>query len=151
MFEKPPGPRAEPTAQGAAPVPARRFTDEAAAGTVIGAGTRIKGEIKGGDALDLAGRLEGVAEVAGLCRVRPGAEVVGGRVKADRLLIEGDVSVREVVADKVEIGAAARVRGELRARLIAVAEGAYFDGPVHMDGREGPAGPSSFKEKRRPR
>lgn len=120
---------------------------EAIPGTVIGPGTRIKGTLSGGDPVDLAGALEGPSNVTGLYRVRPGARVAGDIV-ASSLIIEGDVSARTLAAQKIEIGALARVRGNLRAGVVAIAEGAFFDGQVHMQGGQGPV---PFKEKRKGR
>ena len=53
--------------------------------------------------------------------------------------------------DKIEIGAAAHVRGHLHARVVAIAEGAVFDGSVHMSGTGGPGGAMAFTEKRKDR
>jgi len=120
---------------------------EAVPGTVIGPGTWIKGTLSGGDPVDLAGALEGPSNVTGLYRVREGARVAGDIV-ATSLVVEGDVSGRTLAAQKIEIGASARVRANLRASVVAIAEGAFFDGQVHMQGGQGPV---PFKEKRKGR
>lgn len=111
---------------------------------------RIKGTLTGDDPVDFAGTLEGDSQVTGLYRVRPSGRIVGD-VTAKSLVVEGEVSGRTLVAEKIEIGAAARVRANVRARVVAIAEGAFFDGQVHMDGREGPADTTTFTEKRKPR
>ena len=141
--EPPPAPPPE--------TPARRFTD-APEGTltVIGPGTRIKGDLSGGDGVDLAGTLEGRSNVTGPYRVREGARVIGD-VSASALVLEGEVSGHSLSGDKVEIGAAAQVRGHIHARVVAIAEGAFFDGSVHMSGGEGPGGAVAFSEKRKSR
>ncbi len=120
---------------------------EAHPGTVIGSGIRIKGTLSGDDPIDLAGALEGSSEVTGLYRVREGARVAGDIV-AGNLVIEGQVSGRTLVAQKIEIGALARVHAHLRAGVVAIAEGAFFEGQVHMQGGQGPV---PFKEKRKGR
>lgn len=148
MFRKPtPPPPPPPTPP--AEVPARRITDASLSlSTVIGPGTRIRGSVTGGDSLDLAGALEGDAQITGLCRVREGGRMVGD-MKATVLVLEGEVSATVLVADKVEIGAGARVKGDVRAQWVAIAEGALFDGNVHMEGRSGE--PVAFREKRKGR
>lgn len=144
MLEKP------PPSNPASPA-GRRFTDALEGqGTVIGPGTRIKGSLSGADAVDLSGVLEGPSTVSGLYQVRAGARVVGD-ITATSLVVEGDVAGRTLSAEKIEIGTGARVRANLRARVVAIAEGAFFDGQVHMEGRDGPAGPVHFKERRKPR
>ena len=111
---------------------------------------RIKGTLTGDDPVDFAGTLEGDSQVTGHYLVRASGRIVGD-VTAASLVVEGEVSGRTLVAEKVEIGAAARVRANVRARVVAIAEGAFFDGEVHMDNREGPADRLTFTEKRKPR
>jgi cytoskeletal protein CcmA (bactofilin family) len=143
--------RAPATPAGPEATPSRRITDAAAGpATVIGPRTRIKGEITGGDPVDLAGSLEGDSRITGLYRVRDGARVMGD-VTATNIVVDGEVSGRVLIAEKVEVGAGARVRANVRARVVAIAEGAFFDGQVHMEGRSGPAAPTNFREKRRGR
>ncbi len=111
---------------------------------------QIKGTLTGDDPVDFAGTLEGDSQVTGLYLVRASGRIVGD-VTAGSLVVEGEVAGRTLTAEKVEIGAAGRVRANLRARLVAIAEGAFFDGQVHMDNREGPADRVTFTEKRKPR
>lgn len=144
----PPRPAIDPAT---AVAPARRLTDATeAAGTRIGSGFRIRGELTGGDAVDLAGTLEGNCSISAPCRVREGGRLVGD-VSASSIVIEGEVSGRALVAERIEIGAAARVRARVRAKLVAIAEGAVFDGQVHMKGRRGAGGAMAFQEKRKGR
>jgi len=127
------------------PPQARRFTDALDPNaTVIGPSTRFQGELSSDGPVDVAGALDGDAHVNGHCRVRPGAKVAG-RLEATTLVIEGEVSGPAIVADKVEIGASARVRSNIEARLVAIADGAFFEGTVRMPE---PGSPVTFKEKR---
>jgi cytoskeletal protein CcmA (bactofilin family) len=136
---------------GAEPAPARRITDtETGPRTVIGPGTRIKGQISGGDSVEIEGTLEGESRITGLYRVGRKARVTGD-VTATSIIVDGEVAGHILVAEKVEIGAAARVRANVKAQVVAIAEGAFFDGQVHMEGRSGPAAPTAFREKRRNR
>jgi len=131
--------------------PGRRITDAPGASTtVIAAGIRIRGELTGEDPVHLSGTLEGPSNVTALYCVREGARVVG-EITAPSIVIEGDVSGQTLVAERVEIGASARVHANLRARTVAIAEGAFFDGQVSMEGRDGPLVTFSFKEKRKAR
>jgi cytoskeletal protein CcmA (bactofilin family) len=131
--------------------PARRFTDAAEAPTtVIGASIQIKGELTGSGVLEIAGTLEGDCRVDGLCRVRQGAHIQGD-VTATHIVVEGELRGQTLVAERVEIGATANVRADIRAPLVAIAEGAFFEGKVDMESGEGTSGPTAFKEKRKGR
>lgn len=147
MFGKRPPPEPPPSAL--PPPAARRFTDALAArGTVIGPGTRVKGELSGDDSVDLAGTLEGPSRIGGLFHVREGGRVTGD-ISATNVVIEGEVDARLVTGRKVEIGAASKVRAQVRAVIVAIAEGAYFDGQIRMDGRVAGTARLSFQEKRK--
>jgi len=129
--------------------PARRFTDSIDPNaTLIGLGTRIKGDLTSDGPVDVAGTLDGDALVTGHCRVREGARVAG-RLEAKSLVVEGEVTGPALVADKVEIGATARVRSSIQARVVAIADGAFFEGEVRMEDGGGPGAPVTFKEKRK--
>jgi cytoskeletal protein CcmA (bactofilin family) len=129
--------------------PTRRFTDAIDANTtIVGPGTLVKGELAAEGAVEIAGAIEGEVRVGGHCRVRQGARV-DGRIEAKTLLIEGTVDGPALVADKIEIGASARVHSNIQARVVAVADGAVFEGQVQMDGSGGPGTPQTFTEKRR--
>jgi cytoskeletal protein CcmA (bactofilin family) len=127
----------------------RRFRESIApAATVIGPGTRIVGALSGDDGVELSGSLEGDSDVSGHYTVREGASVVGN-LKAAGLVVDGEVFAETLSAERIEIGASARVRGDIRGKFVAIAEGAFFDGQVHMEGREAPAEPTFFKERRK--
>lgn len=127
--------------------PSRRFTDATdQPATVVGRQTRITGNLTVEGPLEVAGSLEGDCRASGLCRVRESGRLIGS-LQAASIVAEGEVT-GQLAAEKVEIGAAARVRANIRARVVAIAEGAFFEGDVHMEGRGEPAAPVTFKEKR---
>jgi cytoskeletal protein CcmA (bactofilin family) len=143
--KQPPPPLAPPVA----PPPARRFTDsQDRPGTVIGAGIQIKGEITGGDSVDIAGSLEGSSRVEGFFLVREGGRVVGPISAAD-VIVEGQVEGTLIEGRKVEIGAASRVKAQIKASVVAIAEGAYFEGQIDMSGEEGETARLAFRERRK--
>jgi cytoskeletal protein CcmA (bactofilin family) len=139
----------QPPAPAPAPAPTRRFTDSVDANaTVIGPGTRVTGDLTSDGPVDVAGTLEGDVRVNGHCRVREGARVVG-RLEAKTLVVEGEVSGPALVADKVEIGATARIESNIQARVVAMADGAFLEGEVRMDAAGGAGPPHTFTEKRK--
>ncbi len=143
MLGKPPTPDPAPEA------PSRRFTDAVdPRATVIGPGTRVKGELVADGPVELIGTLDGDARVTSHLRVREGARVTG-RLEAKSLVVEGEVDGPSVVAERVEIGATARITSNIRARVVAIADGAFFEGEVRMDDTGAPGTPITFTEKRR--
>lgn len=142
MFRKqePPPPPARPE-----PTPARRFTDQLDDPTIILSGLRVRGDIEGQDSVDIGGTLVGDVRIEGLCRVREGGSVKGS-IRARQVLIEGVVEGRDVKArDRLELRSHARVRADLDARSVALADGCEFHGQVRMTGG---AGATTFTEKR---
>jgi cytoskeletal protein CcmA (bactofilin family) len=141
MLGKTPPPPAAPETS-----PARRFTDAVDPhATVIGPGTVVKGELVAEGPVEVAGTLEGEVRVSSHCRVRPGARVAG-RIEAKTLVVEGAIEGPAIVADRLEIGSTARIRSSIQARVMAIADGAIFEGEVRMDEA---GSPQSFTEKRR--
>ncbi len=131
--------------------PSRRFTDSAQGNlTVLRPGLRIKGELSGAESLELAGSFAGPVSVTGLCHLRETARVVGA-VTAGDAVIEGELQGPLTVRGKVELRSTARVRSTIRAESVALAEGCYFEGHIHMEAGSESHGPTSFQEKRRPR
>jgi cytoskeletal protein CcmA (bactofilin family) len=126
--------------------PTRRFTDSVEpTATVIGAGTTVRGDIVAGDPLEIRGTVEGDCRVDAPCIVREGARVVGN-VEAASLLVAGEVEAGTLSAEKVEIRASARVRGAIKARTVAIADGAHYEGSVQM--HDPASGPVLFQERR---
>lgn len=138
-----------PTPEPPTDAPARRFTDAVDRRvTVIGPGTEVRGELIAQGPVELAGVIDGDTRVGAHLHVRPGGRV-SGRLEAKSLVVEGEVDGPSVVAERVEIGASARVTSNIRARLVAIADGAFFEGEVRMDGTGAPGNPITFTEKRR--
>jgi cytoskeletal protein CcmA (bactofilin family) len=132
----------------AATAPSRRLGDsEGAPATVVGPGMNFKGRLSGEGSVDIAGTLDGNCRVSGLCRVREGARVTGD-IDASSIIVQGDVKGRLVATRKVEIGATGTVHGDIRAQVVAIAEGALFEGGVDMEGDGGSAALTTFTEKR---
>ncbi|HUL77398.1 MAG TPA: polymer-forming cytoskeletal protein [Vicinamibacteria bacterium] len=115
---------------------------------MIGPGTTFRGDVTGGDPVEIRGTLEGDCRIGGLCVVTERARVLGN-VEAAGLVVAGEVEAGTLAAERVEIRASARVRGTITARVVAIADGAFYEGEVQMLGPEAPAGPVYFKDRRR--
>ncbi len=97
----------------------------------------VEGEISGQDGLVIDG------EVRGRIRLQGGKLTVGpdGRVTADieapEIVVRGEVSGNIKGLDRVRILATAKVKGEVRTRLISIEEGAVVHGlRVNLDQEE---------------
>ena len=125
----------------------RRFTDTDSPATVIGPGITVRGDLTGGDAVEIRGRLEGDCRTSAHCVVSEGARVLGS-IEATGIVVAGEVEARVLAADKVEIRASARVRASVTARVVTIAEGAFYEGNVQMQGHDAPNSPVFFTERR---
>jgi cytoskeletal protein CcmA (bactofilin family) len=149
VAEPAPAPAPEqPPLESQGPVPARRFTDSAAPCATRLGRLRIRGVLTGSDSVELSGTFDGPITVDGFCRVNVGGRVTGD-VSAEDAVIAGDVQGRVTVIGRLEMWAHARVLADVEAGTIAIAEGCFIDGRIHMRGSEVGSQPTSFKEKRR--
>ena len=127
---------------------ARRFTDtDTPTSTVIGKGIHVKGEFSGSAPIEIWGSIEGKARTEGLFWVREGGKVKG-EVVATNVIVEGEVDGTITAREKAELRASCKVKGDLTAKTVAVAEGSFFEGSVHM-GNDAQGSSASFKEKRK--
>jgi cytoskeletal protein CcmA (bactofilin family) len=139
----------DPGFEPAAVWPARRFTDSGEpAGTVLGPRTQVRGELTSEGSVEISGTLHGDCRAVGLCRVRAGGRVEGS-IRATSIVVEGEVAGKKLEAQRVEIGASARVHSDIHADRVAIAEGGFFQGDVQM-GTKDAQQPTVFKEKRGP-
>ncbi len=112
--------------------------------TVIGKGIHVKGEITGSAPIEVWGSIEGKAGTEGLFWVREGGEV-GGEIAATNIVVEGKVQGTISAKEKAELRSNCKVQGDLSAKTVAIAEGSFFEGRVHMGGS---GAQKIFKEKR---
>jgi cytoskeletal protein CcmA (bactofilin family) len=126
---------------------ARRFSDPHELKTSIPEGLTIRGELSGSESVELLGTLEGPLTTEGFCHIHERGSL-RGRLSATDVIVEGELEGDIFARGKVELGAGARVKAEIRAQAIAIADGCYFDGQIHMEGGEERV---RFQEKRRGR
>ena len=124
----------------------RRLTDVSSPATVIGAGTTVHGDVSGRDPVEVRGTIEGDCRIGGVCIVAEGGRVLGN-VEADGLVVAGEIEAGKLTVDRVELRSTARVRGAITARVLAIADGAFYEGEVQMEPGAA-AGPTYFKDRR---
>ena len=106
--------------------------------------TKITGSIAGQGAYVFSGTVEGESDIDGTLTLAEGGRWKG-TMKADNIVIGGNVEGEVIARQQIEIVATARVAGSLRGPMIAVAEGAIIDGEINVTGGVGPV---KFQEKR---
>ena len=126
---------------------ARRFSDPHEPKTSVPEGLTIRGEVSGSESVELLGTLEGPLTTEGFCHVHESGRL-RGHLSATDVIVEGELEGNIVARGKVELGASARVKADIRAQAIAIADGCYFDGQIHMEGGEERV---RFQEKRKNR
>ncbi|HEX9756861.1 MAG TPA: polymer-forming cytoskeletal protein [Nitrospiria bacterium] len=99
---------------------------------IIGQSIYIKGELTGNEDLTIEGKVEGKIELKDHhLTIGP-----GGNIKADlnarTITILGEVHGNVTATEKVEIKEAGKLRGDIQAPRVAIADGAFFKGSVDM-------------------
>jgi cytoskeletal protein CcmA (bactofilin family) len=102
------------------------------AGTVIGAGITIEGEITTDEDVVVQGTVRGKLQAKDGVTVEAGA-LVEADINGGALSIAGAVTGNITSTDRVDLQAGARVIGNVKAARITIADGAQFKGNVDMD------------------
>jgi cytoskeletal protein CcmA (bactofilin family) len=115
--------------KGASPFPG---TENAVAGTIIGHGITIEGEITSDDEVIVAGTVRGKLTVEAPVTIDTGA-VVEADVGASTLSVAGTITGNVSVTERVDLQSGARLIGDVKAARLTIADGASFKGNVDMD------------------
>ena len=97
--------------------------------TVIEEGATLVGDIVSEENIRVRGRVEGNVATSGSVVIEPRASVVG-EITALNLILEGSLEGRVTVARKFELRPSGRMRGDIRAAVVAIAENAFLQGKV---------------------
>jgi len=95
--------------------------------TVIGADAVFKGELHFEKGVRVDGKIEGKVSTKGHLAVSQGGHLQAD-VEAGSIIVEGDVKGNMVASDRVELRKSARLKGDITASKLLVAEGAAFVG-----------------------
>jgi cytoskeletal protein CcmA (bactofilin family) len=143
--EAPPPPAERPlySAPVRPPEPVRRLEDSPMAMTqakpsesILAAGLTIEGKIEGNGNIRVAGRFKGTVNVKGELTIEPGASI-DGEVKADTVLVGGEVRGHIVSKSRVEFKESGTLIGDLKAGSLTVAAGSKMRGKVEFGWKEG--------------
>jgi cytoskeletal protein CcmA (bactofilin family) len=95
--------------------------------TVIGPDTQIKGDMRFESTARILGTFEGTIEAKGELQVANGASCKAA-VEAVKVLVDGDVEGNLTARERIELTAKAKMKGDVVAARLVVAEGASFVG-----------------------
>ena len=129
-------PTRPPTPPPSRPARRPRLSRPSGAACVIGAKTQFKGELTGSEPVLVEGLVEGTIRITGPLRVGPGG-TVKATVSAQSVVVAGEIVGDCHAADRVEIEAAGRLTGNIRAPRVVIVEGATFRGTSDMSPRTG--------------
>lgn len=102
----------------------------------IGKGSRISGKLEFEGSIRIYGEVEGEIVAGEAVIIRRGAGV-NAKIRANEVVIEGDVTADVQATERVEIGATGRLRGTVTAPRLVLHDGAIFDGSCSMTSRAG--------------
>ncbi len=102
------------------------------AGTIIGHGITIEGEITSDEEVVVAGTLRGKLSVDGSVTIDSGA-VVEADIGASSLSVGGSVTGNVNATERVDLLSGGRLVGDVKTGRITIADGASFKGNVDMD------------------
>jgi cytoskeletal protein CcmA (bactofilin family) len=102
------------------------------AGTVIGEGLVIEGDITGDEEIVINGTLRGRLTTTDAVTVG-GTAVVGADITGASLSVAGQVTGDVSASERVDIQAGGRLVGDIRAARFTIADGASFKGNVDME------------------
>ena len=106
--------------------------------TVIGTGVQMKGDFKASSNVELRGTVEGNFDVDGLFAVRESGRLIGN-VTASDVVVEGEIEGEIAATQKLEICSTGRVQGDVQAKVVSIADGAFLQGKVQMANGESEA------------
>ncbi|MDR2500676.1 MAG: polymer-forming cytoskeletal protein [Treponema sp.] len=101
---------------------------------VFGGGTKFNGLLRFKETLCIRGRFKGTIEAAGDLIVDKDAVVEADHISVSSLIVSGTVTGAVHAVDKVDMLSGAKVRGDLIAARLRIADGVLFEGQCNMTG-----------------
>lgn len=109
----------------------RRALDRMPAATVIGEGATFRGNLAGAESYLVHGSVEGNCDITGHLVLGPTARWRGD-IAAAHVIVAGEVDGNVRASARLELRPGARIRGDITSPVIALAEGARYDGRIRM-------------------
>lgn len=105
----------------------------------LGPGLSFKGEINGGEDLQIDGKIEGSISLPGHRLTVGRAAQITSEVNAREVVVYGRVAGNLRALDRVEIKKDGSVAGDITTARISIEDGAYFKGRIEIDRTSQPA------------
>jgi len=102
------------------------------AGTVIGEGLTIEGDITGDEEIVINGNLRGRLTTTDAVTVGSTA-IVGADITGTSLSVAGQVTGDVTASERVDLQAGGKLIGDIKAARFTIADGASFKGNVDME------------------
>ena len=99
--------------------------------TTLGKETKFKGTMRFEDSLKIEGKFEGEIVSRGFLYIEKGAEV-RANITVGSLVIGGSVQGNIIAYNKVEMLSTGQVYGNVKTRVLKIADGVVFDGQCEM-------------------
>lgn len=109
----------------------RRALDHIEFNNLIGEHTVYRGNISGGDNYLVKGQVKGECDITGWLMLWPNARWTGD-ISAEYVVIAGEVIGDVYARVKLELKSTARIKGDIMSPVIAMAQGALYDGEITM-------------------
>jgi len=100
----------------------------------LGRETKFNGLLKFKETLRIQGQFKGTIESGGDLIVDKDAVVHADHINVDSLIVYGDVTGDVNAVDKVDMMTGAKVRGDITAAKLRLADGVLFEGQCSMTG-----------------
>lgn len=110
-----------------------------AGNSVIARGNRVEGTISGSSDIEIQGEFKGTVDGTGHLRVAAQG-VVDGNLAARTVVVSGTVQGDILAGETIQLETSATVEGNITAPRIRIADGATFEGKVHMKSPDRPGG-----------
>jgi cytoskeletal protein CcmA (bactofilin family) len=111
--------------------PVQRAADAQLKESLIAADLTIEGKIEGSGHVRIAGKFKGDVNVQGNLTIEHGAKVTGG-VRANRIVIAGELEGNVESAQHVELLQSGLLAGDLKAGSVTIAAGSRMRGNVEF-------------------
>jgi len=99
---------------------------------VLGKETSFNGVLRFKETLRVMGKFEGTIEASGALVVDKDAEVDADRITVSSLVVYGSVTGNVYALDKVDMMSGAKVKGDVSAARLRIADGVLFEGQCSM-------------------
>jgi cytoskeletal protein CcmA (bactofilin family) len=97
--------------------------------------TKFIGNISGAEGVRVSGHLKGNIQTKDLVWIQRGGKI-DGNIKSQYAIIEGELNGHINSPEHVELRTEAHVIGNIQTTKIAIAEGSFFRGEIHMPSKE---------------